>query len=142
MGEIEITKARQDDWPYIQEKLKKYALDANDAQWHHFFTAKIDDKTIGFGRVVDRGSYIELASLGVDYYYRGKGAGGKLLGFLIKEAERAYPDKEIYGVTHRPGFLAPFGFKEVKKAPPALRHKKYNECVLDSSKIKIMRLMS
>jgi N-acetylglutamate synthase-like GNAT family acetyltransferase len=137
---ISITKAQETDWPYIREKLEKYALDNHDAQWHHFFSAKTDDKIVGFARIIDRIDYVELASLGVDYYYRSRGIGKKLLEFLISEAKRVYPGKPIYGVTHRPGFLSLFGFKEVEEAPPELKYKKYNECILEPSKIKIMRL--
>jgi N-acetylglutamate synthase-like GNAT family acetyltransferase len=140
MQKLVIRKSQPADWPYIKEKLQKYALDGVNAKANQFFAAEIDGKIKGFGRIIDRKYYIEVASLGVDYYHRGKGIGKRLLGFLIKEAKRAYPDKDIYGVTHRPGFLAPFGFKEVEEAPPALKHKKYNECILGPPKIKIMRL--
>jgi N-acetylglutamate synthase-like GNAT family acetyltransferase len=140
MSNIEITKARKQDWPYIKEKLVKYALDKNDAQWHHFFVAKINNQVKGFGRIIDRGSYVEVASLGVDYYRRKQGIGKKLLEFLIQKSKKLYPDKKIYGVTHRPGFLMLFGFKEVKDAPAALEHKKKNECILEPAKIKIMML--
>jgi N-acetylglutamate synthase-like GNAT family acetyltransferase len=141
MQNINIVPAQESDWPYIKEKLQKYALDETDAQWHHFFVAKINGETKGFARIVDRGDYVELASLGVDYYSRGQGIGKKLLEFIIKEAKISYPGKDIYGVTHRPGFLRPFGFKEIEKAPQALIYKKYHQCILDSSKIKIMRLV-
>jgi N-acetylglutamate synthase-like GNAT family acetyltransferase len=139
---IVITRAQQNDWPYIKEKLQKYALDSNGAEWYHFFTAKTDNKTIGFARIIDRVDYAELASLGIDYYYRGKGVGKKLLEFLIEQAKRAYPGKPIYGVTHRPGFLRPFGFKETQEhIPRALLDKKQHQCILGPSKIKIMKLV-
>jgi N-acetylglutamate synthase-like GNAT family acetyltransferase len=140
MQKIVIVKSQPSDWPYIEEKLRKYALDAVHAHWHEFFAAKIDGRIKGFGRIINRGDYIEIASLGVDYYSRGEGIGKKLLKFLVNEAKIIYPNKDIYGVTHRPGFLFPLGFKEVKKAPPALEHKKHNECILGPSKIAIMRL--
>ena len=141
MQKLVIIKSQPDDWPYIKEKLQKYALDGVDAKWNQFFAAKIDGKIKGFGRIIDRKYYIEVASLGVDYYCRGKGIGKKLFAFLIKEAKRAYPDKDIYGVTHRPGFLAPFGFKEVEEDIPQALCSKKNKCLLDPSKIKIMKLM-
>ena len=106
-----------------------------------FFVAKIDNKIIGFGRLIDRRNYVEIASLGVDFYYQGQGIGKKLLRFLIEQTKNLYPDKGIYGVTHRPGFLKPFGFEEIKNAPQDLYNKKYHQCILNSSKIKIMRLM-
>jgi len=140
MNNIKIKKAQASDWPYIQEKLKKYALDETDADWHQFFVAKVDSKTLAFTRIIDRDGIIELASIGVDYYYRKKGIGKTLLKFLIEEARRQYPGKPFYGVTHRPGFLLPFGFKEIDNAPEALEYKRQHECILEPSKIKIMRL--
>jgi N-acetylglutamate synthase-like GNAT family acetyltransferase len=121
--------------------LMKYALDSNNASYEQFFTAKLDEKIVGFGRIIDRHGVSELASLGVDYYHRKSGIGKALLKFLIEKAKQVYPNNPIYGVTHRPGFLAPFGFKEVEDAPESLKHKKHNECILDASKIKIMRLI-
>ena len=141
MTDIKIAKAQESDWPYIQEKLAKYALDATDAKWHQFFVAKLDGKTVAFTRIIERGDAIEVASLGVDYYQRKKSIGKNLLKFIIKKAKELYPDKPIFGVTHRPGFLGPFGFKEVEEAPGVLKYKKHHQCVLDPSKIKIMRLM-
>ncbi|MDP8292679.1 MAG: GNAT family N-acetyltransferase [Candidatus Orphnella occulta] len=141
MADIKIEKAQECDWPYIKEKLKKYVLDGTDAQWHQFFVAKFDGKTVGFARIIERGNAIEIASVGVDYYQRKKGVGKNLLKFLIEKAKELYPNKPIFGVTHRPGFLAPFGFKEVEDAPEVFKHKKSHGCVLHHSKIKIMRLM-
>ena len=140
--QIIIERAKENDWAYIKEKLEKYALDKNNAKWEQFFVARLEKQVVGFGRIIDRNGDIELASLGVDYNYRKIGIGKAILKFLIKEAKRAYPARPVYGVTHRPGFLTPFGLKEVKKGPTAIEHKKYHECILDSSKIKIMKLMS
>ena len=91
--DIIITKANQSDWPYIKEKLQKYALDAAGAEWHNFFVANIGIKIKGFGRIINREDYIEIASLGVDYYYRRNGVGKSLLAFLIKEASNTSPGK-------------------------------------------------
>lgn len=141
MIDIVTEKAKESDWPYIQEKLKKYALDGTDAKWHQFFVAKLNGKTVAFTRIIDRGESVELASMGVDYYQRKKGVGKKLLKFLIDKARELYPEKPIFGVTHRPGFLAPFGFKEVEEAPKTLKYKKNNQRILGPSKIKIMKLI-
>lgn len=141
MTDITIEKAKEYDWPYIREKLEKYALDDTDAKWHQFFVAKLNNKTVGFTRIIERENVIELASLGVDYYHRKKGIGKRLLKFIIKNAKSAYPGKAIFGVTHRPGFLRPFGFKEVEEVPESLTYKKNNQKILNPSKMKIMRLM-
>jgi len=142
MKNVKIERAQEQDWPYIKEKLEKYALDATDARWEQFFIVKLEEKTVAFTRIIDRGDIIELASMGVDYYHRKKGIGKMLLRFLIDEAKKLYPGKHIYGVTHRPGFLEPFGFREVDDAPESLEYKKHHKCRLNSSKIKIMRLFS
>ena len=142
MEQIKVQKAQEIDWPYIQEKLKKYALDEGNAQCSQFYVVRSNGKTVAFTRIIERDEIIELASMGVDYYHRKKGIGKALLKFLIEESKRLYPGKPIYGVTHRPGFLAPFGFKEVKEAPEPLEDKRRYHCILDPSKIKIMKLMA
>ena len=129
MEEIKIERAEKKDWPYIEEKLDKYALDATDADWRNFFVAKLGDKTVGFGRIFDHGDYFEIGSLGVDYYHREKGIGVKILSFLVKEARRMDVTKQIYGVTHRPGFVKKAGFKEItENIPEALEYKRRHKC--------------
>ncbi len=139
MEDIKIQRAGPEDWPYIKEKLQKYMLDAADADWRKFFIAKNEGRTVAFGRIIDHGDYFEIGSLGVDYYHRGKGIGIRLLSFLVEEAKRLDPRKEIYGVTHRPGFVEKAGFEEIANAPEALECKK-SKC-LDPSKIKIMKVV-
>lgn len=138
-SQVEICRAKEEDMPYIKEKLQKYMLDATNISWPQFFVAKIDDKTVAFARIIDHGEYFEPASLGVDYYYRRKGIGTKMVKFLIEEAKRLDPKKPIYGVTHRPEFLKRIGFEEVHNCPEYLEYKKNNICKLDESKIKIMK---
>jgi len=140
MEEIEIRRAKEEDMPYIEEKLQKYVLDATNINWQQFFVTKNNERTVAFGRIIDHGDYFEIASLGVDYYHRKKGIAKKLLIFLIKEARRWGPKKPIYGVTHIPEFTKKVGFKEVNIYPEYLEYKKNYICKLDSSKIKIMKL--
>jgi N-acetylglutamate synthase-like GNAT family acetyltransferase len=140
--EIEIQRATEADVPYITEKLKKYILSGDGANWQQFFVAKNNGVTVAFARIIDHGDYFELASLGVDYYHRKKGIGIKLLSFIIEEAKRLDPKKGIYGVTHRPGFLEKVGFKDIGEGPAALEYKKHNKCILPPSRIKIMKLPS
>lgn len=136
---IEICRAKKEDFGYIEEKLEKYILDATCIDWQQFFVLKNDGKTVAFARIIDRGEYFELASLGVDYYHRKKGFGTQLLEFLVEEAKRQNPQKPIYGVTHKPGFLKNAGFKEVYIYPRYLEYKRNYICKLDASRIKIMR---
>ena len=140
MEEAKIQRADEKDWPYIQEKLGKYELDGEGADWKDFFVVKSGGKTVAFGRIIDRSDYFEIGSLGVDYYHREKGFGIKLLVFLIEEAKRLDPSKEIYGVTHRPGFVEKAGFKEITQGiPEELEYKRQTKCKKPST-IKIMKL--
>jgi len=140
MCNVTIQKAQKEDAPYIEEKLKKYILDATNATWDQFFVAKLNNKTVAFARILNHGDFFELASLGVDYYHRKKGIGIKMLSFLIGEAKRLDPKKPIYGVTHRPGFLVKVGFREITTdIPQPLEYKRQHKCILDVSKNKIMK---
>ena len=142
MKEVNIQRAEKEDFSYIKEKLKNYILDSENASWEQFFVAKYKDKTVAFGRIINREEYFEIASIGVDYYNRKKGIGKQMLFFLVEEAKRLDPKRPIYGITHRPGFLKRAGFKEITSAPEALEYKKkYNKCVRDPSKIKVMKLI-
>ena len=137
--QIEICRAKQGDMPYIREKMQKYMLDAVDIDIQQFFVAKNISQAVAFGRIIDHGEFFELASLGVDYYHRKKGTGTKMLKFLIEQARIQDPQKPIYGVTHRPGFLKKSGFEETDVYPECLEHKRKHICKLDKSKIKIMK---
>lgn len=137
-----IERAKKEDWPYIQEKLKNYILDSTNASWKQFFVIKDSDKIIAFGRIKDHKDYFEIASLGVDCCYRRKGIGTKILLFLTKEAKRQNPEKPIYGISHKPAFLKKAGFEEVANAPEALKDKKKRICKLDPANSRIMKLPS
>ncbi len=142
MDDVTICKAQKQDADYIEEKLQKYVLDSTNATWQQFFVAKHNHKTVAFGRIIDHRDFFEIASLGVDYYYRKRGIGVKMLSFLIEVAKRINPEKPIYAVTHRPGFAEKVGFHEVQTGPEPLEYKRLHKCKLDVSKNKIMRLNS
>lgn len=134
-----IQCAEEKDQAYIDEKLRKYLLDYEDALWQRFFVGRHEDKTVAFGRVIDHGDYLEVASVGVDYYFRCKGIGHKMLLFLVEEAKKMDVGKDIYSVTHKPDFLAKAGFKEISQGPEVLEYKRHHKCKLGASKIKIMK---
>ncbi len=136
---VNVQKAAQAEWPYISEKLQKYALDDTAVEWQQFFVIKKSEKTVAFARIIDHGDYFEAASLGVDYYHRKKKIGLFMLMFLVKEAKRMERKKPIYAVTHRPGFVEKAGFKEVDSVPTELEYKRQNKCRLHASKIKILK---
>jgi N-acetylglutamate synthase-like GNAT family acetyltransferase len=138
--DVEISKAQSQDFPYIEEKIKKYLLDSTNVGWRQFFVGRIKNKVVCFGRIIDFGDFFEIASLGVDYYYRKKGLGRKLLTFLIQEARRQDVQKPIYGVTHVAAFVASCGFVPVEdNYPEYLEYKRKHLCHLDKSKIKIVK---
>lgn len=138
--EITIQRAEERDQSYIDERIRKDLLDPEDATWDKFFVAKHNGKTVAFGRVIDHGQYREIASLGVDYYFRKKGIGMKMLNFLVQEALEMDPAKDIYGVTHLPLWLGKVGFEEIPTGPEELEYKRHHKCKLDATKIKIMKL--
>ncbi|UCB57684.1 MAG: GNAT family N-acetyltransferase [Candidatus Omnitrophota bacterium] len=137
--DIEISKARKEDFPYIQEKIKKYLLDSTDIHWRQFFVGRIKDKPVSFGRIIDRGEFFEIASLGVDYYYRKNRIGKKMLSFLLEEAQRIDKAKPIYAVTHVKDFAVSCGFVQVKDNYPEILDYKRKHCKLDESKISVMK---
>lgn len=139
MCNVIISKAQEDDAPYIEEKLGKYLLDSTNANWQQFFVVKNNHKTVAFGRLKDYTDFFEIASLGVDYYHRKKGFGIKMFAFLVEEARRLNHKKPVYCVTHIPGFAQRQGFREVSTGPEPLEYKRHR-CKLDASKIKIMKL--
>ncbi|MFC1570667.1 GNAT family N-acetyltransferase [Candidatus Omnitrophota bacterium] len=137
--DVIIERATENDQAYIDERIRKDLLDPEDATWDKFFVAKFNGKTVAFGRVIDHGGYLEIASLGVDYYHRKRGLGLRMLEFLLQAALDMDAGKDIYGVTHIPGFLNKVGFSEVSTGPTEMEHKRHNKCKLDASKIKIMK---
>lgn len=138
--DVKISKAKQEDFSYIQEKLGKYLLDSTNADWRDFFVARLKGKIVAFGRIIDHEEFHEIASLGVDYYQRKKSLGKKMLSFLIQEARRIDAGKPIYGVTHVPEFVASCGFIPIKEGyPEHLDYKRKHGCHLEESKISIVK---
>jgi len=138
--EVQVTRAEEKDFGYIQEKIEKYALDGSKLDWRQFFVAKTGEKVVAFGRIIDFGDFFEIASLGVDYYHRKKGLGKVMLTFLIQEARKKEAQKPIYGVTHVPEFVASCGFVPTEDDyPDYLDHKRKHGCRLHASKIKIVK---
>jgi len=136
---VKITKAKAGDFAYIQEKINRYLLDSSNLDWRNFFVARVEDKVVAFGRIIDHGEFHEIASLGVDYYHRKKGIGKKMLFFLIQKAKRIDARKPIYGVTHLPEFISSCGFVHAEDGyPDYLDYKRKHACRLDESKISIM----
>jgi len=139
MDNVTIGVTKKENIPYIEEKLKKYALDSTDIDWQQFFVAKLENKCVAFGRIIDHGEYFELASLGVDWYHRKKGIGAKMFRFLIGQTTARDKTKPIYIVTHRHNYFSKFGFRDVAVFPDYLGCKRTNKCLLDPSKLHVMK---
>ncbi|MFC1631708.1 GNAT family N-acetyltransferase [Candidatus Omnitrophota bacterium] len=138
--DVEITGAGQKDFAYIQEKIKKYLLDATNLEMGQFYVAKAGGKVAAFGRIIDFGEFFEIASLGVDYYQRKRGFGKQILTFLVQEAGRRDIQKPIYGVTHVPEFVLTCGFVPVESGfPDYLDYKRKHLCHLHESRIKVVK---
>lgn len=138
--DVEISTAKREEFGYIQEKIGKYALDGTDIEWKQFFVARLKERVVAFGRIIDHGESFEIATLGVDYYHRKNGFGKKMLNFLVQEAQRMSAQKPIYGVTHLPGFVKNCGFVPVEKDyPDYLEYKRKYKCQLDESRISIVK---
>ena len=137
-SQIEICRAKEEDMFCIEKKLQKYLLDATNTAWQQFFVLKNGGRIVAFSRIIDHGEYFETASLGVDYYHRGKGFGSKMIISLIEEAKKMDPQKPIYGVTHLPEFFRKAGFVEVNNYPEYLDYKKNHICKYPS-KVKIVK---
>lgn len=137
---IKFYKATKEDIPYIRERLKKDLLDSTNIDWGQFFVARMDGKTVAFGRIIDHGDFFEIASLGVDYYHRKKGIGKKMVTYLAQEAKRRDVQKPIYGVSHLEKFLIACSFVKPKdKYPDYFDYKRRHICRLDESCFKIMK---
>ncbi|NQU73889.1 MAG: GNAT family N-acetyltransferase [Candidatus Omnitrophica bacterium] len=138
MQNVRIQRTTKKDFPYIEEKLEKYILDGDNIDWRTFFVARLNRKTVAFGRIINHGEYFEIASLGVDYYHRKKGIGRMILLSLAEKAKRRDSRKPVYCVTHSPVFFKKSGFKETKDIPEKLKLKKCEKCKFDSAGSRVM----
>ncbi len=136
---MKIMLAGPDEWSYIKENLENYWLDDTDAKWEDFCVAKEGERTVAFCRIVEREGYLEIASLGVDYYRREKGIGSKLFRYMLDLIKERDPGREVYVVTDKPDFFRKFGLKETLDVPDELEDKRQNKCRSDASKIKILK---
>jgi len=136
---IRIEKAREADFAYIREKINNYLLDGNDIDWKQFFVARLGDKAVAFGRILDHGGSFEIASLGVDYYQRKKGIGKEMLSFLLAEIRKMNSQKPVYGITHVAPFVSSCGFIKITENYPQYLDDKRKQCHLDQSRISIMK---
>ena len=133
-----IEKAREDDLPYIKEKVKKYWLDGRNISVEQFYVARNNGgKAVGFVRYVEYDDFREPCTLGVDYYWRGKGIAKVLFEFILREIGDVKP---IFIITHIPKFFIKYGFVGVDNYPKEFDDKIKTVCKLSKDRITIMKL--
>ena len=136
--DIQITKAKAEDLPYIKEKIKKYWLDGRDISVEQFFVARNKDgQPVGFMRYFEYPAFYEPSTLGVDYYWRSKGIGDMLFRHILSLMDS---DKPIYILTHIPKYFGKYGFKYTNGYPPEIEKKIETVCKLSRDKLFVMCL--
>ena len=133
---VEIARAKSEDLPYIKEKIEKYWLDGRGISVEQFFVARNKDcRLVGFIRYVEHPDFYEPATLGVDYYWRGKGIGTMLFGHIMSVIKR---DKPAYILTHIPEFFKKYNFEHTDNYPPEIEQKIKTACKLSKDKLFVM----
>ncbi len=93
-----------------------------------YFTAKDDDKLIGFTALhIHSQNLAEIRSLIVDRNYRGKGVGKELIKQAVLEA-KSLKVKKIFTLTYEKGFFEKMGFSEIAKELLP-EHKIWADCI-------------
>ena len=93
-----------------------------------YFTAKDDDKLIGFTALhIHSQNLAEIRSLIVDRAYRGKGIGKELIKQAVLEA-KSLKVKKIFTLTYEKGFFEKMGFSEIAKELLP-EHKIWADCI-------------
>ncbi len=93
-----------------------------------YFTAKDDDKLIGFTALhIHSQNLAEIRSLIVDRDYRGKGVGKELIKQAVLEA-KSLKVKKIFTLTYEKGFFEKMGFSEIAKELLP-EHKIWADCI-------------
>lgn len=134
--EIKITKAMSKDLPYIKEKIKKYWLDGRNISVEQFFVARNKEGApVGFIRYIEYPEFYEPCTMGVDYYWRGKGIGIMLFEYVMSIMNE---NKPVYIVTHIPEFFKRYGFKYVNDYPPEIEEKIQTVCKLSRDKLSVI----
>lgn len=134
--DIQITKAKAEDLPYIKEKIEKYWLDGRNVKVEQFFVARNKEgKPVGFIRYVEYPAFFEPRTLGVDYYWRGKGIGSMLFEHALALTNKAKP---IYILTHIPKYFERYGFEYTDDYPPEMQEKIKNVCRLSRDRLSVM----
>ena len=117
-----LRKARKKDFSFIEEKLKKEAINDEQVDVKQFYLIEKAKKVVGFCRLISLDDQTdEIASLWVDVKERGKRIGYHLLKKVIEASKqsRVYLDS----VRELDEYYLKFGFEEIRQPPKALLDK-------------------
>jgi len=112
---MRIRKARASDFPQILALARRLNLDYSDMAADDFWVAAEMEKVFGICGLKRHPDCAELCALGVEESRRRRGLGKRLVGAVLRTAER-----EIYLATVIPGYFAGFGFRETNSVPASM----------------------
>jgi len=108
---LKVRHATEADIGFIEDKMKKYHLDARDLDYREFAVATEDSRIIGFGRLKKTETIYEIGCILVIEEKKRKGMGKLILEHLM---EYAAVDK-VYVTTDWVDYFNELGFIEMKK---------------------------
>ncbi|MBI5739712.1 MAG: GNAT family N-acetyltransferase [Nitrospirae bacterium] len=113
---VKIRHATSMDMPLIEEKIRRYRLDATDLRYEEFVVAVEDGEFIGFGRLRKTGAMYEIGCVAVVEERRGKGIGASIIRHLLDYA----PVDMVYVVTDMVSYFSRLGFTVMKEGAKQL----------------------
>lgn len=111
-----IRHATEADMVFIEEKIRKYNLDAKGLHHSQFVVAVEEDDIIGFGRLRVIGKIYSIGCIAVIEEKRGSGVGSLIVKHLIETS----PEKIIYVLTDIADYFKKLGFVELKEGAKEL----------------------
>ena len=120
---LRLRKADESDLPFIRESARRWRLDDAALDQDEFLIAADGDgRTLAFGRILDHGSFQEVATVCVVPEVRGGGLGRLLVEALIAGCR----SHDVWVVSAELAWFAELGFRPAK--PPADLQKKLRAC--------------
>ena len=111
-----VRHARESDMVYIEDRINKYHLDANDLQYSQFVVAVEEDNIVGFGRLRKIGEIYSIGCIAVIEEKRGSGVGSLIVNHLIEMS----PVKVVYVLTDITDYFRKMGFAELQEGSKEL----------------------
>ena len=125
-----IRHATEADMVFIEEKIRKYNLDAKDLHYSQFVVAVEEDDIIGFGRLRKIGAIYSIGCIAVIEEKRGSGVGSLIVKHLIEIS----PVKMIYALTDIADYFKKLGFVELKEGSKELYDELDRACGIPGSR--------